>query len=152
VLIPFSTPPAQPICWRFTPAVAVPCFSWPVSSRAPIASARLPRRRAAAWSRPATANRRTALIAAASSQAARFKSRCVGSGDRSPACRAIVHPLRRGRSLVTAATYFPACSHVPVHLKTGLISSISSARFRAASLTATLAAAAASDCRFVTQT
>src|ERR1039457_4562334 len=35
-LIPFATRPAQPRYWRWTPAVAVPCFSWPVSSSAPI--------------------------------------------------------------------------------------------------------------------
>src|SRR5579875_1704046 len=78
--------------------------------------------------------------------------RVVRSGDRSPACLAIVRPLRRGRSLISAATYLPACSHVPVRRNAGLTSSISPARFRAASLTATLPAAVASDCSFVTQT
>ena len=50
--------------WRFTPAVALPAFSCPVSSTAPTV---IPprRRRRAACSSPATANRRTTLIAAA---------------------------------------------------------------------------------------
>ena len=42
VLIPFATRPAQPMYWRFTPAVAAPAFSWPVSSIAAIT--RPPRR------------------------------------------------------------------------------------------------------------
>ena len=58
------TPQVLPL----TPAVALPCFSCPVSSSAPITS---PRRRPdcrAASSRPATANRRTTPIAANVSQ------------------------------------------------------------------------------------
>ena len=70
------------------------------------------RPRRAASSRPATANRRTSLIAANVSHAARFSSRCVRSGVRSPACWAIVHPFRLGSSLTSADTYLPACSHV----------------------------------------
>jgi len=62
----------------------------------------------AAWSRPATANPRTTAIAAKPSQAARFSSRCVRSGVRSPTYRAIVHPFRFGRSLITAPTYLAA--------------------------------------------
>lgn len=50
-------------------------------------------------------------IAANVSQAARFSSRWVRSGVRSPARRAIVQPFRLGRPLLTAPTYFPACSH-----------------------------------------
>ena len=50
----------------------------------------------------AIANRRTAPIAAASSQDARLSSRCVRSGVLSPISFAIVHPLRRGRSPITA--------------------------------------------------
>ena len=57
-----------------------------------------------------TANRRTWLIAANVSHDARFSSRCVRSGDRSPACSAIVHPFRRGSPLTSAPTYLPACS------------------------------------------
>ena len=59
VLMPFATRPAHPRYCRFTPAVASPAFSCPVSSIAPITSPpRRPPRRAAS-SRPATANRRT---------------------------------------------------------------------------------------------
>ena len=54
MLIPFATRPAQPMYWRFTPAVALPCFSWPVSSSAPTAIRRL-RERLAASSSPAAA-------------------------------------------------------------------------------------------------
>ena len=113
MLIPFSTPPAHPICCLFTPAVASPFFSCPDSSSAPIRNA--PRR--AASSRPDTANRRTTPIAAKVSQAARFSSRCVRSGVRSPTCWAMLQPFRFGRPLITAPTYFPACKlleRVPV--------------------------------------
>jgi len=84
------------------------------------------RRRAAAWSRPATANPRTAPIAAIVSHDARFSNRCVRSGVRSPTCRAGC-PFRFGRSLITAATYFPACSHDPARSNAGLSCSSSSA-------------------------
>ena len=68
--MPFATWPAHPRYWRFTPAVASPAFSCPVSSIAPIT--RPPRRfrRRAACSSPATANRRTTPIAAKVSQLA----------------------------------------------------------------------------------
>ena len=145
VLMPFATRPAHPMYCRFTPAVASPAFSCPVSSIAPIT--RPPRRppRRAASSRPATANRRISLIAAKASQAARFSSRWVRSGDRSPACWAIVHPFRSGSSLTSAATYFPACSHGPVRTKHHLSAPSSSIRFRSASPAPMLTAAAASD-------
>ena len=61
--------------WRFTPAVALPCFSWPVSSSAPTVI-RLRRDRRAASSSPAAAYLRTWLIAAASSHEALLSSRC----------------------------------------------------------------------------
>ena len=70
MLIPLATRPAQPMYWRFTPAVAVPCFSCPVSSSTPAASPPCLRPRRAASSSPATANRRTALIAPRVSQLA----------------------------------------------------------------------------------
>ena len=145
MLIPFATRPAHPMYCRFTPAVASPAFSCPVSSSAPIT--RPPRRppRRAASSRPATANRRTWLIAANVSQAARFSSRCVRSGVRSPACSAIVHPFRFGISLTSADTYLPACSHVSVRTKHDRSRPSSSARFRPASPAPILAAAAAFD-------
>src|SRR5450755_2507531 len=128
VLIPFATRPAHPMYCRLTPAVASPAFSCPVSSIAPITSPpRRPARRAAS-SRPATANRRISLIAAKESQTARFSSRCVLSGHRSPACWAIVHPFRSGSSLTSAATYFPACSHGPVRAKHDLSAPSSSTR------------------------
>ena len=117
MLIPFATRPAQPMYWRFTPAVASPAFSWPVSSIAPITRPPRRRPRRAASSSPAAANRRTSLIAASVSHDARFSSRCVRSGDRSPACWAIVHPFRFGSSLTSADTYLPACCHVSVRAK-----------------------------------
>ena len=136
---------------RFTPAVASPAFSCPVSSSAPIA--RPPRRpRPAASSRPPAANRRTRLIAANSSQAARFSSRWVRSGVRSPACSAIVHPFRLGISLTSADTYFPACCHASVRAKHDLSSPSSSIRFRPASPAPMLTAAAAFDFVVLTST
>jgi hypothetical protein len=60
-----------------------------------------------------------------------------------PACAAIVHPLRRGSWLMTAAAYLPACRHGSVRAKHGRSSSSSSARFRRASAAPILAAAAA---------
>src|SRR6202034_4404234 len=114
--MPFATRPAQPMYWRFTPAVELPCFSWPVSSSAPTAT-RLRRDRRAAASSPAAAYLLTWLIAAASSHEARLSSRCDRSGVRSPACSATDHPFRDGRSLARADTYLPACSHVWVRLK-----------------------------------
>ena len=59
----------------------------------------------------------TWLITARSSQQARFSSRCDLSGVRSPACSATDQPFRTGRSLASADTYFPACSHVCVRTK-----------------------------------
>ena len=101
---------------RFTPDVAVPCFSWPVSSSAPTVIRRRRDRRAASSS-PAAAYLLTWLIAAASSHDARFSSRCDRSGVRSPACSATDQPFRDGRSLASADTYLPACSHVCVRAK-----------------------------------
>src|ERR1051326_5421866 len=104
--MPLATRPAQPMYCRLTPAVELPCFSWPVSSSAPtVILAR--RQRRAAWSRPATGCLLTWLIAAISSHEARFSSRCAQSGDRSPACSATDHPFRDGSSLASAFTYFP---------------------------------------------
>jgi hypothetical protein len=145
VLIPFATQPAQPMYCRFAPAVAVPAFSCPVSSSAPIT--RAPRRppRLAASSRPATANRRTSLIAANVSQHALFSSRWVRSGVRSPTCSATVHPFRFGSPLTSAPTYLPACSHGSARTKHDLSASSSSIRFRPASRAPILAAAAAFD-------
>jgi hypothetical protein len=145
VLIPFATRPAPPMYCRFTPAVASPAFSCPVSSSAPITMPPQRPLRLAASSRPATANRRTPLIAANVSQAARLSNRCVRSGVRSPACWAIVHPFRFGISLTSADTYLPACSHVPVRAKHGLSRPSRSPRFRHASPAPILAAAAAFD-------
>ena len=68
--MPLATRPAHPRYWRLTPAVALPCFSWPVSSSAPTRIPRCLRFRRAASSRPAAANRRTTLIAALVSQQA----------------------------------------------------------------------------------
>jgi hypothetical protein len=68
VVIPLATFPAHPRYWRLTPAVAAPAFSCPVSSITPITRPRRRRFRRAASSRPAAANRRTALIAAEVSQ------------------------------------------------------------------------------------
>ncbi len=68
--MPLATRPAQPMYWRLTPAVELPCFSCPVSSSAPMAIPPARRFRRAAPSSPATANRRTALIASRVSQLA----------------------------------------------------------------------------------
>ena len=152
VLIPFATRPAQPMYWRFTPAVAAPVFSWPVSSIAAITRPPRRRPRCAAFSSPAQAKRRTSLIAAGASHDARFSSRCIRSGPRSPACSAVVHPFRFGRSLTSADTYFPACCHVCVRGKHDRSAAISSARFRTASPAPILAAAAASDSFVLTST
>ena len=80
MLIPFATRPAQPMYWRFTPAVALPCFSWPGLVERPDRQPAPPPTPARPPSSPAAANRRTWLIAAASSHDARFSSRCVRSG------------------------------------------------------------------------
>ena len=152
MLIPLATRPAQPMYWRFTPAVASPAFSCPVSSTAPVTRPRRCFRRRAASSSPAAANRRTTLIAAEVSQAAWFSSRWVLSGVRSPACRAMLHPFTRGSSPASADTYLPACSHGSVRAKHGRSSPSSSARFRSASAAPILTAAAASDLVLVTQT
>ena len=108
MLIPFATRPAHPMYCRFTPAVAVPCLACPVSSSAPMTRPRRRPDRRAASSRPATANRRTSLIAAKVSQAARLSSRWVRSGVQSPACWAMLQPFRFGSPLISAPTYFPA--------------------------------------------
>src|SRR5215469_8202486 len=57
----------------------------------------------------------------------------------------MLHPLRSGRSLISAVTYFPACSHTCVRAKHGR--SASSSRPRSASTPAApiLTAAAAFD-------
>ena len=138
--------------WRFTPAVASPAFSCPVSSIAAIT--RPPRRppRRAASARPAAANRRTSPIAASASHDARFSSRCIRSGCGPRHAAAIVHPFRFGISLTSADTYFPACCHVSVRAKHALSAPISSARFRTASPAPILAAAAAFDSFVLTST
>ena len=142
MLIPFATRPAQPMYCRFTPAVADPCFSWPVSSSAPTVI-RLRRDRRAASSRPATAYLLTRLIAARSSHEARLSRRCALAGDRSPACSATDQPFRDGRSLTSAFRYFPACSHVCVRAKHDRSSPIRADRSRTARPAPILAAAAA---------
>src|SRR5690242_2261883 len=130
--------------WRLTPAVAVPCSSWPVSSSAPTASS-FRRHRRAASSRPATACLLTWLIASISSHDARLSSRWVRSGVRSPACSATDHPFRDGSSLAIAFTYFPACCHVCVRAKHDLSPLIRADRSRNATRAPILAGAAAFD-------
>jgi hypothetical protein len=151
-LIPLATRPAHPMHWRFTPAVPSPAFSCPVSSSAPTVMPPFLRFRLAASSRPAAANLLTSLIAASSSQVARFSSRCALSGARSPACSAIDHPLRAGSSLASADTYFPACSHVCARAKHCFSRPSSSTRFRHARPAPILAAAAAFDSYVITST
>jgi hypothetical protein len=109
-----------------------------------------PDHQAAAPARPARrllqarhANRRTSPIAAKVSQEARLSSRWVRSGVLSPACSAIVHPLRLGSPLTRALMYFPACSHGSGRAKHDRSRPSSSARFRPASPDPILAAAAA---------
>ena len=144
VLMPFATRPAHPMYCRLTPAVADPCFSWPVSSSAPTVI-RLRRERRAASSRPAAAYFLTWLIAAVSSHEARLSSRCDLSGARSPACSATDQQFRDGRSLASADTYFPACSHVCVRTKQDRSSPIRADLSRTARPAPILAAAAALD-------
>jgi hypothetical protein len=151
--LPFATPSAHPICWRFTPAVHSPFFSCPVSSSAPTRmSPRLRPRLRAASSSPPAENFRTCDIAAAVSHDARFSSRCVLSGDSSPENSATAHPFRDGKSLIAARTYFLACRNGSTRAKHGRSSSSSSSRFRSAVAVPILAAAAASVFCFVTQT
>jgi hypothetical protein len=138
--------------WRFTPAVASPAFSCPVSSIAAITRPPRRRLRRAASASPEAAKRRTSPIAASVSHDARFSSRCIRSGDRSPACEAIVQPFRLGSSLTSADMYFPACCHVSVRAKQPLSAPISSARLRSACPAPTLAAAAACDSFVLTST
>ena len=134
----------------FDPGGGLAGLSCPVSSIAPITIP--PRRlRRAACSSPATANRRTTLIAAKVSQLAWFSSRWVRSGVRSPPRRAMLHPFTRGNSLASADTYLPACSQGSVRAKHGRSSPSSSSLFRSASLAPILTAAAASDFALVTQ-
>src|SRR6201996_2456642 len=128
--------------WRFTPAVPVPCFSWPVASGAATALRRRRDRRAASSS-PAAAYFLTWLIAAASSHEARLSNRCDRPGVRSPACSATDHPFRDGRSLTSADTYLPDCSHVCVRTKHDRSSPIRTDRSRTALRAPMLAAAAA---------
>ena len=106
----------------------------------------------AASSSPATAYLLTWLIAAVSSHDARFSSRCVRSGVRSPACSATDHPFRDGSSLASAYTYFPACCHVCVRAKHDRSAPISADRSRTASPAPILAAAAAFDSFVLTST
>ena len=128
----------DPVCHPARPPHVLPfhCGSGnaglflPVSSIAPITIPPRRRLRRAAASRSAATNRRTWLIAANVSQAARLSSRCVRSGVRSAACWEIVHPFRLDSSLSSADTYFPACSYVCVRTKHDSSSSSSPARFR----------------------
>ena len=153
MLIPFSTRPAHPMCWRLTPAVASPFFCCPVSSSAPITS--FPRLRPAlraASSSPATANRRICPIAPASSHTARFSSRCVRFGVRSPTCSAMVQPFRLGISLVTARMYLHACTNGSIRPKHERSRSVSSPSFCPANRAPILAAAAACDPVVLTNT
>jgi hypothetical protein len=110
-----------------------------------------PDRQAAAPPRPA---RR--LIQAGHGEPAHHRHRRPGVPDgpveqplglirrRIPTCSAIVHPLRLGIWLISAAAYLPACSHGSTRANHGLSSSSSSARFRWPSPAPILAAAAAS--------
>ena len=143
--MPLATLPTHPKYCRLTPAVAHPCLAWLVSSIAPTRSPRRRPPRRAASSRPATANPRTTPIAANVSQHARFSSRWVRCGDRSPTRCAIVHPFRFGRSLTRPATYLPACSHSSTRPKHGRSRPSSSPRFRRPRTAPILTAAAAFD-------
>src|SRR5579863_2081029 len=120
--------------WRFTPDVELPCFSWAVSSS------------------PAAAYLLTWLIAADSSHDARLSSRCDLSGVRSPTCSATDQPFRDGRSLASADTYLPACSHVCVRSKHDRSSPIRADLSRTARRDPILAPAAAFDSSVFTTT
>ena len=90
--------------WRLTPAVAAALLLLPRLVQRADRHPRPRRLRRAASSSPAAACLLTWLIAACSSHDARFSSRCVASGDGSPACSAIDHPFLDGRSLASADT------------------------------------------------
>jgi hypothetical protein len=57
----------------------------------------------------------------------------------------MLQPFRFGRPLITAPTYFPACSHGSARTNDGRITPSSSARFRWPSPAPILTAAAAFD-------
>ena len=57
----------------------------------------------------------------------------------------MLHPFRSGRSLITAATYLPACSHTSVRAKHGRSAPSSPARSRNAACAPILTAAAVLD-------
>src|SRR5450756_2178445 len=128
-------------------------FSCPVSSSAPtvIRPFRRPPFRAASSS-PATANFRTSRIATSASHDVRLSSRCALPGSRSPECSATDQPLRADRSLITARTYFLACTNSSIRLKHGRSRSSSASRFRPASSAPILAPATAFVFLFATQT
>src|SRR5258708_1050610 len=144
--------PATPWSRRLRPAGAGPCLPGPVPSTPPTPRPRRRPDRAAASSRPATANRRTTPIAPQVSHTARLSSRCVLSGLRSPACSAIVHPFRLASPLATALTYFRACSHGSTRAKHTCSSPASSTRFCWPSPAPILTAAAASGFVVLTST
>jgi hypothetical protein len=137
--------------WRLTPAVPVPCFSWPVSSSAPTVIRRRRDRRAAS-SNPAAAYFLTWLIATASSHEARLSNRYDRPGVRSAACSATNQQFRDRRSLTSADTYLPACSQVCVRAKHSRSRPIRADRSRTALRAPMLAAAAALDSFVLTNT
>ena len=128
---PVGDPARQPRYWRWTPAVAAPCFSWPVSFRARSPGRAGGRSGGLPSPGPATENRRTTPHMAKVSHEAQLRSRCVRSGARSPTCSTIVQPSRLGRPLASVLTYLPACSHGSGRAKHDLSRHSSSLRFRA---------------------
>src|SRR5580700_3927665 len=64
----------------------------------------------------------------------------------------MLHPFRSGRSLITAATYLPACSHTCVRAKHGRSDSSRPARSLSAVPAPILTAAAAFDSVVITNT
>jgi len=124
--------------WRFTPAVALPFFSCPVSSSAATANSPAGGARCSATNRPIT------LIAAVVSHTASLSSRCMRSGVASPASSEIVQQFLRGRSLINPTMYLRACRRGPTRAKQPLSRPWSSSSFSWASVASTIAAAAAS--------
>jgi hypothetical protein len=144
VLIPLAALPAQPRYCRCTPAVAVPALVLAGLIRRPghhlaaAAPARGPGQ--ARDGEPAHHPHRRVRVLTA-----RLSSRWVLSGARSPACSAIVDPLRLARPPARAHRYFPACSHGSGLAEHGRSKPSRSRRSRAASRARILAAAAAPD-------
>ena len=120
VLMPLATRPAHPRYCLLTPAVASALLLLPGLVQRPDRIPPARRFRRAASSSPATANRRTTLIAASVIPAGMIQQplRPVRRPGPRHAGRCSTR-CTRGSSLISAATYLPACSHTCVRAKHG---------------------------------